>query len=213
MTMDASEDLADVAVAAGVRDPRVLDAVRGVPRERFVPPGYEHEARFDAPVPIPHEQVTSQPSLIARMVEALGLTGEERVLEIGSGYGYQTALLARLAASVVAVERWAKLAEGTRENLTRQGIGNVTVVTGDGSQGEPAHAPYDAVVVAAAFPEVPDPLVEQLRLGGRLVQPIGSGGAESVVLFERTARGLDRVEELSPARFVRLLGRHGYPET
>lgn len=210
--MDGAQDLVDVAVAAGVHDARVLDAVRAVPRERFVPPGYEHEARFDAPVPIPHEQVTSQPSLIARMVEALGLTGDERVLEIGSGYGYQTALLARLAASVVAVERWDKLAEGTRDNLARQGIDNVTIVTGDGTQGEPAHAPYDGIVVAAAFPEVPGPLAEQLRPGGRLVQPIGSGGGESVVLFERTAQGLERVEELSPARFVRLLGRYGYPQ-
>lgn len=213
MTMDAAQDLVDVAIAAGVRDAAVLDAVRNVRRERFVPPGYEHEARFDAPVPIPHEQVTSQPSLIARMVEALGLTGQERVLEIGSGYGYQTALLARLTASVVAVERWAKLAEGTRDNLAREGFDNVTVVTGDGTQGEPAYAPYDGVVVAAAFPEVPDPLVEQVRHGGRLVQPIGTGGGESVVLFERTERGLDRVEEVSPARFVRLLGRHGYQES
>lgn len=213
MTMDAAQDLVDVAIAAGVRDAAVLDAVRNVRRERFVPPGYEHEARFDAPVPIPHEQVTSQPSLIARMVEALGLTEQERVLEIGSGYGYQTALLARLTASVVAVERWAKLAEGTRDNLAREGFDNVTVVTGDGTQGEPAYAPYDGVVVAAAFPEVPDPLVEQVRHGGRLVQPIGTGGGESVVLFERTERGLDRVEEVSPARFVRLLGRHGYQES
>lgn len=212
VTMAAQGDLAYTLVAAGVKDERVLDAVRSIPREAFVPPGHEHEADLDAPVPLPHGQTTSQPSLVARMVEALGLTGKERVLEIGTGYGYQTALLARLATFVVSIDRWDELAARARENLARQGIDNTEVLSGDGTQGVPEHAPYDAIVVSAAFPEVPAPLVEQLRVGGRVIQPIGSGGGESVVLFDLRPEGLVRRQELTPARFVRLVGGHGYPE-
>ena len=208
--MSGADDLVQAAVASGVSDRRVLDAVRDIPRERFVPPELVSDAHTDAPVPISHDQVTSQPSLIARMVEALELRGTERVLEIGSGYGYQTALLARLAAHVVSVERWEQLAIHARDNLAAQGIENVEILVGDGSQGMREAAPYDAVIVAAAFPEVPAPLVEQLNPGGRLVQPIGSGGGESVVLFERTSEGLMWRKEVSPARFVPLFGLYGY---
>jgi protein-L-isoaspartate(D-aspartate) O-methyltransferase len=155
--------------------------------------------------------VTTQPSLVAAMVEALGLTGSARVLEIGTGYGWQTALLARLASEVWSVERFGDLAEFARAALERQQVGNATVVVGDGSAGLPAHGPYDAVLVAAAFPSVPDPLVEQVAPGGRLVQPIGPGGAEDVGLFERTAGGLERRRSVIGAHFVRLYGRHGFP--
>lgn len=208
--MADAEDLVRAAVAAGVSDRRVLDAVRDTPRERFVPAEYTADAHIDVPVPISHDQVTSQPSLIARMVEALRLHGTERVLEIGSGYGYQTALLARLAAHVVAIDRFEDMAAHARGNLAGEGIDNVEVMAGDGSQGAPEQGPYDAVAVAAAFPDVPAPLTAQLRPGGRLVQPIGTGGGETVVLFERTPDGLARREVVSPARFVPLFGRHGY---
>ena len=132
------------------------------------------------------------------------------VLEIGTGLGFQTALLARLAARVISIERWPDLADQARRNLARQGLGNAEVLTGDGSRGLPEGAPYDAILVSAAFPQVPAPLAAQLRIGGRLVQPIGPGGSEQVVLFERSASGLERRHVLTLARFVRLHGRYGF---
>jgi protein-L-isoaspartate(D-aspartate) O-methyltransferase len=204
------DDLVRAVAAAGVRDERVLQAMRLVPRAGFVPPDLVSRAYHDAPVPIPHDQVTTQPSLVARMIAAIDLTGDERVLEIGAGYGYQTALLARLARFVWSVERWPDLAAVARANLARHGVTNVEVVTGDGTLGLPAHAPFDAIIVAAAFPQVPPPLVAQLAVGGRLVQPIGRGGAEEVVLFEKDARGFRRRGVVSLAHFVRLYGAHGF---
>lgn len=204
-------DLARAVRAAGVRDEPVLAAIRDIPRVGFVPADQAAAAYRDEPIPIGHGQVTTQPSLSAQMIAALELTGTERVLEVGTGLGFQTALLARLAADVVTIDRWPDLVEQAATNLARQGIGNVTVLTGDGSDGVPEHAPYDAVVVSAAFPSVPPPLVEQLRPGGRLVQPIGVGGHEQVVLFERTGEGLTRRRVLTLARFVRLYGHHGFP--
>lgn len=208
---DAQDQLVEAARAVGVVDQRVLDAMRAVRRAAFVPPEHAASANDDAPIPIPQRQVTTQPSLSARMIQALALTGDEHVLEIGTGHGYQAALLARLARSVTSVERWADLAEQARDNLAAAGISNVTVVDGDGNQGVPVSAPYDAVVIAAAFPEVPPPLVDQLRPGGRLVAPIGPGGEDQVTQFDRTPDGLVERERLLPARFVRLYGRHGYP--
>jgi protein-L-isoaspartate(D-aspartate) O-methyltransferase len=203
-------ELAEAARMIGVDDPRVLDAMRTVRRTAFVPPEYADTAYEDVPIPIPHDQVTTQPSLSASMVQALRLGGDEHVLEIGTGYGYQTALLARLAAFVTSIERWSDLAAQAHRNLIAEDIHNVQVVEGDGTEGVPARAPYDAVVVSAAFPQVPHPLVDQLRPGGRLVQPIGPGGEDQVILFERTPQGLVERERLLPARFVRLYGRHGY---
>ena len=205
-----ADELVDV-VADHVSDARVVDAFRAVRREGFVPPGLVDEAYVDAPLPIPHGQVTTQPSLVARMVEALALRGDERVLEIGSGYGFQTAILAHLVAAVWSVERWPDLAATARENLARAGVENAEVVDGDGTEGLTDRAPFDAVLVSAAFPDVPPPLVEGLAPGGRLVQPLGSGGAEEVVLFERTAAGLERRRTVTGARFVQLFGRHGFP--
>jgi protein-L-isoaspartate(D-aspartate) O-methyltransferase len=204
-------DLVSACRRAGVRDERLLAAIGDVPRAEFVRADLVDRAYEDSPLPIPHGQVTTQPSLVAAMLEALGLSGSERVLEIGTGYGWQTALLARLAASVWSVERYGDLAALAEGALERQRVGNVTVVVGDGSLGLASHAPYDAVLVAAAFPSVPEPLVAQLAAGGRLVQPIGPGGAEDVVLFERTDAGLERVRSVIGAHFVRLYGRHGFP--
>ena len=195
---------------AGVADPRVLNAMRRVPRAAFVPLDQIELAYEDEPVRIPHGQVTTQPSLSARMVQALRLAGGEHVLEVGTGYGYQTALLAQLASFVTSIERWPDLAEQARQNLAAQGITNVRLLAGDGTEGLPAAAPYDAILVSAAFPQVPDPLVSQLRIGGLLVQPIGPGGAERVTVFERSADGLVSRDVVCHARFVRLYGRHGY---
>ncbi len=208
----SQEDLVRTIQAAGVRDPRVLQAFRDAPRAGFVPPHLAAQAYVDRPLPIPHEQVTTQPSLIARMVEALELAGSERVLEIGTGYGFQTALLARLARFVWSIERWPDLAAAARANLARAGIANVEVVVGDGTEGLPQHAPFDAIIVSAAFPQVPPPLVEQLAVGGRLVHPIGPGGAEEVVRFAKGPAGLIRRSTVTLAHFVKLYGRHAYPE-
>jgi protein-L-isoaspartate(D-aspartate) O-methyltransferase len=204
------EKLVTAARRAGVDDPRVLDAMRLVPRAAFVPLDQVELAYDDAPVRIPHGQVTTQPSLSARMSQALRLAGGEHVLEVGTGYGYQTALLAQLASFVISIERWPDLAEQARRNLAAQGIMNVRVLDGDGTEGLPAAAPYDAILVSAAFPQVPEPLVSQLRIGARLVQPIGLGGAELVTVFERSADGLVSGDVVCHARFVRLYGRHGY---
>lgn len=209
--MPGPEDLVVAARAAGVTERRVLAAILRIPRETFVPAAHAGRAYADEPIPIPHQQVTTQPSLSAAMVAALGLTGEEQVLEVGTGYGYQTALLARLAARVVSIEIWADIAEEARRNLAAQGIGNIVVIVGDGTEGAPGHPPFDAIIVSAAFPEVPPPLIDQLKSGGRLVQPVGRGGREQVVLFERGVHGLKRVRVLTPASFVRLYGRYGFP--
>jgi protein-L-isoaspartate(D-aspartate) O-methyltransferase len=201
--------LVKAARAAGVDDQRVLTAIASVPRWRFVPAERAELANVDTPIPIPHEQVTTQPSLVARMVAALALVGSERVLEIGTGHGWQTALLAELAREVFSVERFADLAETARARLA--GRENVHVVVCDGTQGLPQHAPFDAILVAAAYPNVPDPLAEQLAEGGRLVQPLGFGGAEDVVLFDKRGGELHRVRSITNAHFVRLHGRHGFP--
>lgn len=210
MGAEGPERLADLVRHRGIRDRRLLQAIAEVPRAGFVPPEQSSRAYSDEPIPIGRGQVTTQPSLVASMLEALSLEGEERVLEVGTGYGFQTALLARLARRVFSIERFADLAEEARRNLDRQGIGNAEVVVGDGTAGLPDHAPFDAIVVSAAFTDVPEPLVTQLRDGGLLVQPIGRGGQDQVTLFERRGDVLERRASVIPADFVRLYGEHGF---
>jgi len=203
-------DLVAAARARGVRDSRLLEAIAAVPRARFVPGDLAARAYRDEPLPIPYGQVTTQPSLVGQMVEALELSPSDRVLEIGTGFGWQTALLARVAGEVWSVERWEDIARTARCHLERHGTENATVVVGDGSRGLTEHAPYDAILVAAAFPQVPEPLVEQLADRGRLVQPIGRGGADEVVLFEKRGGVLERIRQVTGAHFVRLYGEHGF---
>jgi protein-L-isoaspartate(D-aspartate) O-methyltransferase len=174
-----------------------------------VPPAAARHAYLDAPIRIPHGQVTTQPSLIASMVAALKLSGTERVLEVGTGLGFQTAILAVLARQVLSVERFADLAEQARANLAAVGLGRVTVVVGDGTLGVPEHAPYHAIVVAAASPHVPPPLIEQLAPGGRLVHPVGQGGHEQVTAFHKEGDRLVAETQLTLAYFVPLVGAHG----
>jgi protein-L-isoaspartate(D-aspartate) O-methyltransferase len=209
--VSTNEDLVQAIVAKGVHDPRLLRAMRRVPRSEFVPPDLAERAYLDQPLPIPHGQVTTQPSLVAKMIEALGLAGSEHILEVGTGYGFQTALLAHLSSFVWSVERWADVAVAARANLARLGILNVEVAVGDGTEGLPEHAPYDAILISAAFPRVPPPLVEQLALDARLIQPIGPGGEERVVLFEKGSEGLRRRRTIVGAHFVRLYGAHAFP--
>lgn len=211
MRVPSQQDLVNVLVAEGIRDRRLLRAFGEVARAEFVPPDLVDVAYEDGPLPILHGQVTTQPSLVAKMIEALDLRGAERVLEVGTGYGFQTALLACLSGFVWSIERWPDIAETARANLANAGVTNVEVVVGDGTEGLPAHASFDAIIISAAFPTVPAPLAEQLALSGRLVQPIGSGGAEDVVLFEKNNRGLMRRRSIIGARFVRLYGKHGFP--
>lgn len=206
----SEQDLVVAARRAGVRDARVLRALASVDREGFVPRRHAALAHRDVPIPIPHDQVTTQPSLTARMLEGLGLRGTEAVLEVGTGYGFQTALLSALGRKVWTMERWPDLAGAARSHLAAAGVENVRIIVGDGGEGLPDAAPYQAILVSAAAPEVPRPLVSQLALGGRLVQPIGSGGHERVTLFRRGSNGgLHAVRVLTGAHFVRLQGRHG----
>jgi protein-L-isoaspartate(D-aspartate) O-methyltransferase len=195
--------------AQGIRDGRVIAAFRTIPRARFVPPGAAGLAYVDEPIPIPHGQVTTQPSLIAKMVQALRLADSDRVLEVGTGLGFQAAILAMLARDVVSVERFADLVEQARANLEAVGLGHVRVVVGDGSLGVPAHAPYDAIVVAAAAPHIPAPLIEQLAPGGRLVHAVGPGGREMVTAFHKQGDLLVEDARLVPASFVPLVGTYG----
>lgn len=190
---------------AGVTDPRVLDAIAAVPRERFVPPSGRGEADLDRPVSIGEGQTTSQPSLIAFMLAALGLTGDEKVLEVGTGFGYQTALLAHLAAEVHSIERFEPLAAAARENLAAAGLDEVNVVVGDGTRGLPEHAPFDAIVVAAAAPELPPALGEQLAEGGRMVAPVGPPTDQAIHRYERRSGQLGPGERLLAVRFVPLV--------
>lgn len=211
VTSSASHPLVAAALRTGVRDARVLETLAAVPRARYLPLGYASDANRDVPVPIGGDQVTTQPSLLAAMVEALALGGDERVLEVGTGLGYQAAVLGRMAREVWSVERRPELAAAAAANLAAEGVENVHVIAGDGTEGEAAGAPYDAIVVAAAHPLVPPPLAGQLADGGRLVQPIGPGGAEDVTLFRRRGGVLARERVVAGARFVPLYGRHGFP--
>jgi len=197
---------------AGITDERVFDAFRRVPRELFVPAESVHLAREDVPVRIGLEQVTTQPSLMAMMISALDLTGRERVLEVGTGFGFQTALLAVLCREVFSVERFPELARRARHNLAIAGISNAHVAIGDGTFGQPEHAPYDAALIAAAAPLVPRPIVEQLAVDAPLVHPVGPGGAEDVVLFRKRQGILTRVRSITRAYFVPLVGAYGQPE-
>jgi protein-L-isoaspartate(D-aspartate) O-methyltransferase len=208
---DSSKDLIQALLEAGIRDGRVIEAFRRVPRARFVPRAWVTQAYEDRPIPIPHQQVTTQPSLIARMVEGLRITGTERVLEVGTGLGYQTAILAMLASEVFSVERFPDLSEAAGQNLRAAGIDNTTLRVVDGTKGLSDHAPFDAILVSAASPAVPPPLVAQLVDGGRLVHPIGPGGRETVIAFRKHGDMLIEEESLTDAFFVKLIGEHGLP--
>jgi protein-L-isoaspartate(D-aspartate) O-methyltransferase len=202
--------------ARGISDPLVLAAMRAVPRERFVPPDLARQAYADGALPIGHGQTISQPYIVARMTQALALTewphahggARPKVLDVGTGSGYQAAILAALGAQVVSVELEADLAERARLRLIGLGY-DVKIVAGDGSLGVPDDAPFAAIVVAAAAPDVPVPLVEQLLPDGRLVVPIGSRWEQVITLVRPTADGFTR-EPLEPAVFVPLLGEHGF---
>lgn len=195
----------------GIRSPRVLQAMERVPRHAFLPAELAARAYSDAPLSIGEGQTISQPYMVAAMTEALELEGTERVLEVGSGSGYQAAILAELALEVVTIEARHALAETARRRLAELGYKNVRVESGDGSLGWPDAAPYDAILVAAAAPRVPPPLLAELREGGRMIIPVGKSDHQ-ILMRIRKRGGLALEERLFPCQFVPLRGRHGWPD-
>jgi len=199
--------------ARGIRDARVIAAMKRIPRHAFVATAMRREAYEDSPLPIEEGQTISQPYIVALMLEAARLGAGDRMLEVGAGSGYASAVAAQLVAHVDAVERHARLVELARERLARLGIANVDVHVGDGSTGWRSGAPYDAIVVAAAGPRVPAALREQLAVGGRLVIPVASGyGAQRLVLVERRGDAEWHEDDLGGVMFVPLVGAQGWPD-
>lgn len=196
-------------VRRGIKDKRVLDAMRQVPRHLFVPKDTRGLAYCDGPLPIGHGQTISQPYIVALMTELLELTGQEKVLELGTGSGYQAAILSHLARQVYSVERHAVLAQQAEKALAQLGCDNVVISVRDGTLGWPEHSPYDAIIVTAAAPDVPQPLTEQLADGGRLVAPVGSRWSQVLVKVRRRGDQLVK-EHLTAVAFVPLVGEHGW---
>jgi protein-L-isoaspartate(D-aspartate) O-methyltransferase len=194
--------------ARGIADERVLDAMRRVPRHAFAPQRYRDQAYEDHPLPIGEGQTISQPYIVARMLEALAIKPTHKVLEVGTGSGYLTALLAELAAQVVSVERHAALADAASELLSRLGYTNVRVIVGDGSQGVAEAAPYEAIIVSAAAAEVPPALLEQLAEGGRMIIPVGAEDSQQLQLI-RLENGQPRISLHELCRFVPLVSDRG----
>ena len=193
----------------GIADLSVLRAFEQTPRHLFVPTGVRHRAYEDSALPIGNGQTISQPSIHARYLEVLRLTGREKVLEVGTGSGYQTVLLAHLAAQVFSIERIAPLMQSARENIARAGVRNVSLLTGDGTLGWREYAPYDAILVSAGSPTIPQPLVDQLGEGGRMLIPLGGQDVQTLVVLTRKEGNIVR-EDMLPVRFVPLLGQHGW---
>jgi len=196
-------------VPGGIRDERVLDAMNRVPRHEFVSPGMEPQAYFDRPLPIGDGQTISQPLMVAIMTEALGLKGNERVLEIGTGSGYQAAVLAELAKEVFSVERLETLSLRARKSLYRAGYKNVQLKVGDGTLGWPEHAPYDGIIVTAGAPKMPEHLKEQLADGGKLIVPVGGAEIQQLIIVERCGDGFNTTLSTG-CRFVKLIGENGW---
>lgn len=193
----------------GIRDERVLGAMERVPRHLFVSEDQREEAYEDRPLAIPEGQTVSQPYIVAVTLEALAVPSNARVLEVGTGSGYQTALLAEIAREVYSIERFPVLAEEARSRLSALGYANVVVIVGDGSEGLPQYAPYDAIVVSAAAPRIPQPLLDQLGDDGRMVIPVGPPAGQSLQFISRRY-GQVTVTTLEGCRFVPMVGKEGY---
>lgn len=190
--------------ARGIHDERVLDTMARVPRHRFIPETYQNQAYEDHPIPIGEGQTVSQPYIVAITLQAAAIERAHKVLEIGTGSGYQTALLAELSAWVYSVERHASLAASAQTTLSDLGYTNVTVIVGDGTEGLPAHAPFEAIIVSAAAPQIPPPLFNQLREGGRMLIPVGPPESQELQLV-RKHQGLPQITLLEGCRFVPLI--------
>jgi len=197
----------------GITDPDILAAFHAVPREAFISGEYAHLAYGDHPLPIEAGQTISQPYIVALMIEAAAIKPGDKVLEVGSGSGYAAAVISRIAASVVGIERQHDLVEIARERLTRLGYDNVDIVEGDGTKGWPDRAPYDAILAAASGSHVPDPLIDQLKAGGRLVMPLGGPGwVQRLVRVTKQPEGSLKESDLGAVRFVPLIGEEGWKD-
>jgi len=195
----------------GIRNHRVLEAMRRVPRHLFVEEALQEQAYSDYPLPIGEKQPISQPYIVALMSEVLELKGDEKILEIGTGSGYQAAILAELADRVFSVERFPPLAYRASQILKKLGYQNILIRVADGSLGWPEEAPFDGIMVTAGTPKIPQPLTDQLRVGGRLVLPVGDRLSQELVLVERTPEGI-RKTDFGGVRFVDLVGKWGWEE-
>jgi protein-L-isoaspartate(D-aspartate) O-methyltransferase len=193
----------------GIRDLAVLRAFEQTPRHQFVPTGLRHRAYEDSALPIGNGQTISQPSIHARYLELLALTGRERVLEVGTGSGYQTVLLGHLVEQVFTIERIAALYQHAREAIQRSGVTNVSMLLGDGTLGWREYAPYDAILVSAGAPSVPEPLLSQIAEGGRMLVPVGTRDEQRLVIYRRVNGQIEH-KEVAPVRFVPLVGHHGW---
>ena len=198
-------------VSRGIRDHKVVAAMRKVPRHLFVEEALQNQAYNDRPLPIGEKQTISQPYMVALMTEALQLTGKEKVLEIGAGSGYQTAILAEVARKVFSIERVLSLTMRARTLLLDLGYANVEITFSDGTQGWVRESPFDAIIVTAGSPDIPQPLVDQLAMGGRLVIPVGDESIQDLIRLTKTEEGIKR-EDLGGCRFVKLIGKYGWNE-
>ncbi len=198
-------------IARGIKDPRVIAAMKKVPRHLFVEEALQEQAYSDHPLPIGEKQTISQPYMVALMTEALQLTGKERVLEIGTGSGYQTAILAEIALEVYSIERIRSLALKARKLLYELGYYHVEIKIFDGTVGWPEKSPFDAILVTAGAPEIPPPLYDQLALGGRLVIPVGDAYSQDLIRVTKT-KGGQKKEDLGGCRFVKLIGKYGWED-
>lgn len=207
----ARRKMVDVIKNRGIRDTRVLDAMLRVPRHLFVDSAQAAQSYSDAPLPLGHGQTISQPFIVALMLEALEIAPGDKVLEIGSGSAYQTALLSDLAAEIYAIERLEPLYLRGCEIVTRLGFPNIHLKQDDGTLGWPTHAPYNAIIVAAGGPQIPQPLIGQLAPGGRLIVPVGpSEQSQKLILVNKTPNNEITQRPLADCRFVALVGRHGW---
>ena len=198
-------------IGRGIKDPRVIAAMKKVPRHLFVEEALQSQAYSDHPLPIGEKQTISQPYMVALMTEALQLTGKEKILEIGSGSGYQAAVLAELAAKVFSMERIRTLAIRARKLLYELGYFNVEIRFSDGTYGWPEESPFDGITVTAGSPDIPQPLIDQLSDGGRLVIPVGDAFVQELIRITKTGGGIER-EDLGGCRFVKLIGKHGWED-
>jgi len=198
--------------ARGITNPRVLDAMREIPRHIFVPPPYTSSAYSDAPLPIGNGQTISQPYIVALMTDLLEPQPEDRVLEIGAGSGYQAAILARLVSHVTTIERIHAVADLARKNLASLGLKNISIIAGDGTEGYRENAPYDGIVITAATPQIPPPLIDQLDEGGTLVAPVGGRDLQELITLKKY-HGRTVQSSHGGVRFVPLIGEHGWSDT
>ncbi len=196
----------------GISNPRVLSAMREIPRHLFIPAPYDRSAYTDSPLPIGNGQTISQPYIVAFMTDLLDPGPEDHVLEIGAGSGYQAAILSKLARHVITIERIPMVADLARENLEKLGLKNISIVVGDGTLGCPEHAPYDGIIITAATPEIPRPLIDQLAVGGILVAPVGGKEIQELITLTRHKNEVVRSSH-GGVRFVPLIGEHGWADT